>query len=145
MTDDYKSASNWVMGDVLKVINEKKIDIKDFSISAGNLAELINIINDNTISGKIAKEIFPEMLKENKGPLEIVKSKNLLQITDTASIGTVVDKVLSSFPNEVDEYINGKEKVFGFFIGKIMQETKGKANPKIVNELLREKISQIKI
>ena len=144
VTDDYKSASNWVMGDVLKVINEQKIDIKDFSISADNLAELINIINDGTISGKIAKEIFPEMLKENKGPLEIVKSKNLLQITDTASIGTVIDKVLSSFPNEVDEFLKGKEKVFGFFIGKIMQETKGKANPKIVNELLREKISQIK-
>jgi aspartyl-tRNA(Asn)/glutamyl-tRNA(Gln) amidotransferase subunit B len=144
MTDDYKSASNWVMGDVLKVINEKKIEIKDFRISADNLAELINIINDNTISGKIAKEIFPEMLKENKKPLEIVKSKNLLQITDTTAITKVIDNVLSNFPNEVEEFLNGKEKVFGFFIGKIMQETKGKANPKIVNELLREKISLFK-
>jgi aspartyl-tRNA(Asn)/glutamyl-tRNA(Gln) amidotransferase subunit B len=141
VTDDYKSASNWVMGDVLKIINEKKIDIKDFSIAADNLAELINIINDNTISGKIAKEIFPEMFKENKKPLEIVKSKNLLQITDKAAIAMVVDNVLSNFPNELEEFLNGKEKVFGFFIGKIMQETKGKANPKIVNELLREKIS----
>lgn len=141
MTTDYKSASNWVMGDVLKVINEKKIDIKDFSISADNLAELINIINDNTISGKIAKEIFPEMLKENKTPLEIVKSKNLLQITDTTEIAGIIDNVLSNFPNEIEEYLNGKEKVFGFFIGKIMKETQGKANPKIVNELLREKIS----
>jgi aspartyl-tRNA(Asn)/glutamyl-tRNA(Gln) amidotransferase subunit B len=144
VTDDYKSASNWIMGDVLKVINENKIDIKDFSISAENLAELINIINDNTISGKIAKEIFPEMLKANNKPIEIVKSKNLLQITDTAAISGVVDNVLSKFPNEVEEYLNGKEKVFGFFIGKIMQETKGKANPKIVNELLREKISSYK-
>jgi aspartyl-tRNA(Asn)/glutamyl-tRNA(Gln) amidotransferase subunit B len=141
MTDDYKSASNWVMGDVLKVINEKKIDIKDFSISADNLAELINIINDNTISGKIAKEIFPEMLKENKKPLDIVKTKNLLQITDTTEIAGIIDDVLSKFPNEVQEFLTGKEKVFGFFIGKIMKETKGKANPKIVNELLREKIS----
>jgi aspartyl-tRNA(Asn)/glutamyl-tRNA(Gln) amidotransferase subunit B len=144
VTDDYKSASNWVMGDVLKVINEKKIEIKDFSIAADNLAELINIINDNTISGKIAKEIFPEMLKVNKKPLEIVKSMNLLQITDTTAIAVVVDNVLSNFPNEVEEFLNGKEKVFGFFIGKIMQETKGKANPKIVNELLREKISLFK-
>ena len=144
VTDDYKSASNWVMGDVLKVINEKKIDIKDFLVSAENLAELINIINDNTISSKIAKEIFPEMLKENKKPLEIVKSKNLLQITDTTAIAGVIDNVLSNFPNEVEEFLNGKEKVFGFFIGKIMQETKGKANPKIVNELLREKISSFK-
>jgi aspartyl-tRNA(Asn)/glutamyl-tRNA(Gln) amidotransferase subunit B len=144
MTADYKSASNWVMGDVLKVINENKIDIKEFRISPDNLAELINIINDNTISGKIAKEIFPEMLKKNKKPLEIVKSKNLLQITDTTEIAKVIDNVLSNFPNEIGEFLNGKEKVFGFFIGKIMQETKGKANPKIVNELLREKISHIK-
>ena len=144
MTDDYKSASNWVMGDVLKVINEQKIDIKEISISADNLAELINIINDNTISGKIAKEIFPEMLNENKRPLDIVKTKNLLQITDTKSIGKAIDQVLSNFPNEVEEFLNGKEKVFGFFIGKIMQETKGKANPKIVNELLREKITSYK-
>jgi aspartyl-tRNA(Asn)/glutamyl-tRNA(Gln) amidotransferase subunit B len=144
MTDDYKSASNWVMGDVLKVINENKIDIKEFCISPDNLAELINIINDNTISGKIAKEIFPEMLKENKKPLEIVKSKNLLQITDTTAISKVIDNVLSNFPDEIGEFLNGKEKVFGFFIGKIMQETKGKANPKIVNELLREKISLYK-
>jgi aspartyl-tRNA(Asn)/glutamyl-tRNA(Gln) amidotransferase subunit B len=144
MTDDFKSASNWIMGDVLKVINENKIDIKEFRISPDNLAELINIINDNTISGKIAKEIFPEMLRENKTPLEIVKSKNLLQITDTTEIAKVIDNVLSNFPNEIREFLNGKEKVFGFFIGKIMQETKGKANPKIVNELLREKISHIK-
>src|ERR1035437_10084468 len=144
MTDDFKSASNWIMGDVLKVINENKIDIKEFRISANNLAELINIINDNTISGKIAKEIFPEMLKENKTPLEIVKSKNLLQITDTTAISKVIENVLSNFPNEVGEFLNGKEKVFGFFIGKIMKETQGKANPKIVNELLREKISHIK-
>jgi aspartyl-tRNA(Asn)/glutamyl-tRNA(Gln) amidotransferase subunit B len=144
MTDDYKSASNWVMGDVLKVINEKKIEIKDFSVSADNLAQLINIINDNTISGKIAKEVFPEMLNENQSPLEIVKSKNLIQVTDTKSIGIVIDRVLSNFPNEVEEFNNGKEKVFGFFIGKIMQETKGKANPKIVNEILREKISSLK-
>ena len=143
-TDDYKSASNWVMGDVLKVINEKKIDIKDFSISADNLAELINIINDNTISGKIAKEIFPEMLRENKKPIEIVKSKNLLQITDTTAIAGIIDDVLSKFPNEVQEFLTGKEKIFGFFIGKIMKETQGKANPKIVNELLREKISLYK-
>jgi aspartyl-tRNA(Asn)/glutamyl-tRNA(Gln) amidotransferase subunit B len=144
LTDDYKSASNWVMGDVLRVINEKKIDIKNFSISADNLAELINIINDNTISGKIAKEIFPEMVDENKKPLEIVKAKNLIQITDTKSIGILIDRVLSNFPSEVEEFLNGKEKVFGFFIGKIMQETKGKANPKIVNEILREKISSYK-
>jgi aspartyl-tRNA(Asn)/glutamyl-tRNA(Gln) amidotransferase subunit B len=143
-TNDYKSASNWVMGAVLKVMNEEKIEIKNFPISANHLADLINIINNKTISGKIAKEIFPEMLKENKHPLDIVKLKNLIQITDTTAIGIFIDNVLSKFPNEVEEFLSGKEKVFGFFIGKIMQETKGKANPKIVNDLLREKISSTK-
>jgi aspartyl-tRNA(Asn)/glutamyl-tRNA(Gln) amidotransferase subunit B len=141
VTDDYKSASNWVMGDVLKVINESKTDIKEFPVTPGNLGGLINLINNNTISGKIAKDIFPEMLKENKSPLEIVKNKNLVQITDTGKIAAIIEKVLFDYPAEVEEYLNGKEKVLGFFIGKIMQESKGKANPKIVNELLREKIS----
>jgi aspartyl-tRNA(Asn)/glutamyl-tRNA(Gln) amidotransferase subunit B len=143
-TNDYKTASNWVMGDVLKIINEEKIDIINFPISAEHLAELINIINDDTISGKIAKEIFREMLKENKHPLDIVKTKDLVQITDITALTKVIDNVISKFPNEVQEFLNGKDKVFGFFIGKIMQETKGKANPKIVNDLLREKINLLK-
>jgi aspartyl-tRNA(Asn)/glutamyl-tRNA(Gln) amidotransferase subunit B len=144
VTNDYKGASNWVMGDVLKVINEEKIDIKNFTISPSNLGELIELINNNTISGKIAKEIFPEMLKENKRPSEIVKEKNLVQITDTGAITAIVERVLSEHPAEVEEYLTGKEKVFGFFIGQIMKESKGKANPKIVNEILREKISSFK-
>jgi aspartyl-tRNA(Asn)/glutamyl-tRNA(Gln) amidotransferase subunit B len=144
VTNDYKGASNWVMGDVLKVINEEKIDIKDFPVTPSNLGELIELINNNTISGKIAKEIFPEMLRENKRPSEIVKDKNLVQITDTGAITSIIEKVLSDHPAEVHEYLSGKDKVFGFFIGQIMKESKGKANPKIVNDILREKISLFK-
>jgi aspartyl-tRNA(Asn)/glutamyl-tRNA(Gln) amidotransferase subunit B len=144
VTKDYKGASNWVMGDVLKVINEEKIDIKDFPVTPSNLGELIDLINNSTISGKIAKEIFPEMLKENKKPSDIVKMKNLVQITDTGEISTIIEKVLSEHPAEVEEYLTGKEKVFGFFIGQIMKESKGKANPKLVNEILKEKISSFK-
>jgi aspartyl-tRNA(Asn)/glutamyl-tRNA(Gln) amidotransferase subunit B len=145
VTSDYKAASNWIMGDVLKVINEEKIDIKDFPVSAENLGELINIINKGTISGKIAKEVFPEMLKENKSPVEIVKEKNLLQISDASELENLVLKVIGEHPSEVEQYLDGKEKVFGFFIGQIMRQTGGKANPKIVNEILRKKLGEKKI
>jgi len=143
-TDDYKSASNWIMGDVLKVLNEDKIEITDFSISPDNLGALVNLIKKGTISGKIAKEVFQDMLKGNVSPEEIVKSKNLVQISDTSEIEKIISEILDSKPNEVQEYIEGKEKVFGFFVGQIMKATKGKANPKMVNELLRSKLDSLK-
>jgi aspartyl-tRNA(Asn)/glutamyl-tRNA(Gln) amidotransferase subunit B len=144
VTDDYKSASNWIMGDVLKVLNEDKIDISDFCVSPENIGALVNLIKSGTISGKIAKEVFAEMLKANTSPEEIVKAKNLIQISDTSEIEKIISAILDSRPNEVKEYIEGKEKVFGFFIGQIMKETKGKANPKIVNEILRSKLDSLK-
>ncbi len=144
VTDDYKTASNWVMTEVLKVINEEKINITDFSISPENLGELVNIIKDGTISGKIAKEVFPVMLKGNKKPSEIVKEKNLVQITDSGEIEKIVDTILEKSPNEVEQYLSGKDKVFGFFVGQVMRETKGKANPKTVNELLKKKFEVMK-
>lgn len=143
-TDDFKAASNWIMGNVLKVINEQKLDIRDFPVSSENLAKLINLINDGVISGKIAKEIFPVMLQEGKKPEDIINEKGLKQITDTSEIESVVDKIVESHQDEVKQFLEGKEKVIGFFIGQIMKETKGKANPKIVNELLREKLSKVK-
>ncbi len=142
VTDDYKSASNWIMTDVLKIINEEKIDIKDFSIAPESLGELINLIKSGTISGKIAKEVFPAMLKENKKPSQIVKEKNLVQITDTLEIENIVEKILGSNPAQVKQFRGGEEKVFGFFVGQVMKETKGKANPKAVNEILRKKLKQ---
>jgi aspartyl-tRNA(Asn)/glutamyl-tRNA(Gln) amidotransferase subunit B len=143
-TNDYKSASNWIMTDVLKVINDEKIDIKDFSIPPENLGELVNLIKEGTISGKIAKDVFPLMLKENKKPSQIVKEKNLVQITDSSEIEKIVEKILSSNSNQVNQYINGEEKVFGFFVGQVMRESKGKANPKVVNDLLKEKLEHFK-
>ncbi|MCX7798021.1 MAG: Asp-tRNA(Asn)/Glu-tRNA(Gln) amidotransferase subunit GatB [Melioribacter sp.] len=144
VTNDYKSASNWVMTEVLKVINEEKISINEFPINAENLGKLIELINKNIISGKIAKEIFPEMLKSNKDPEEIVKEKNLIQITDTTEIDKVVDKILLQNQKQVDEYLAGKEKVWAFFIGQIMRETKGKANPQLVNNILKKKLDAIR-
>ena len=144
VTDDYKSASNWVMGEVLKTINEEKINIENFPVHPENLAELINIINNGTINGKIGKEVFQEMLKENKKPSDIVKEKNLIQITDSSEIENIINSIIEKNPNEVKQYLDGKEKVFGFFVGQVMRETKGKANPKLVNEVLRDKLNSLK-
>lgn len=139
-TDDYKSASNWVMGDILKVVNETKIPISEFSISPENIGKLINLINNKTISGKIAKDVFEELLKEDKDPQLIVEEKNLVQITDTSELEKTIDKILETNTKQVEEYRGGKEKVFGFFVGQVMRETKGKANPQIVNEVLIKKL-----
>jgi len=144
VTDDYKAASNWIMTDVLKVINEGKINITGFPISPENLGELINLIKDGTISGKIAKEVFPIMLKENENPSFIVKEKNLIQITDYGEIEKIVDSILNKSTSEVKQYLSGKDKVFGFFVGQVMKATKGKANPKVVNKMLKEKLKAVK-
>ncbi len=138
VTDEYKLASNWVTGDLLAVINENKLDISDFPVSPVNLGKLINLIQNGTISGKIAKEIFPIMLEVNSDPEQIVKEKNLVQISDTAEIEAMIQKIIDENSGQVEEYRSGKEKVFGFFVGQVMRESKGKANPKLVNEILRK-------
>lgn len=140
-TKNYKSASNWIMVDVLKVIKDEKISITDFTLSPENLGKLINLIDSNIISGKIAKEVFPEMLKSNVDPEIIVKEKGLIQITDTSEIEKAIDEIISQNEKQVEEYKSGKDKVFGFFVGQVMRATKGKANPQIVNDLLKQKLS----
>lgn len=140
-TKNYKSASNWIMVDVLKVIKDEKISITDFKLSPENLGKLINLIDSNIISGKIAKEVFPEMLKSNVDPEIIVKEKGLIQITDSSEIEKAIDEIISQNEKQVEEYKSGKDKVFGFFVGQVMRATKGKANPQIVNDLLKQKLS----
>lgn len=144
LTKDYKSASNWFMTEILKIINEKKITLKGFPIRPEWIASLINLINNGTISGKIAKEIFPEMLSEPQTPETIIKKKNLTQITDRKTIEKIVEEVLASNSKQVEQYLTGKEKVFAHFVGKIMKITKGKANPALVNEILKEKLNSLK-
>ena len=144
VTDDYKSASNWIMVDVLKILNESKINITDFSVSPAEMGSLINLINDGTISGKIAKEIFPLMVQEKKDPLAIIKEKNLFQITDETALEKIVDEIISLNSSELKQYFEGKEKVFGFFVGQVMKKTQGKANPKSVNEILKKKLELLK-
>jgi aspartyl-tRNA(Asn)/glutamyl-tRNA(Gln) amidotransferase subunit B len=139
-TKDYKSAANWVMVEVLKILNEEKIPIDRFIISAENLGAMINLIGEGTISSKIAKEVFAQMLIDNKAPGIIIKEKNLVQISDSGAIAEIIDRVLAENDAQVNMYLSGKEKILGFFVGQIMKETKGKANPQLVNSLLKEKL-----
>ena len=128
------------MGDVLKIINEQKKSFSNFPVSPKNLGKLINLINQNKISSKIAKDVFPFMLEEDRDPEIIVKEKNLIQITDTSAIESAIDNVINQNPDQVEEFKSGKDKVIGFFVGQVMKETKGKANPQMVNDILREKL-----
>ncbi|MBU0473491.1 MAG: Asp-tRNA(Asn)/Glu-tRNA(Gln) amidotransferase subunit GatB [Bacteroidetes bacterium] len=144
VTSDYKSASNWIMGEVLKVLKEDKIDITDFPLSAENLGKLIELINNNTISGQIAKDIFPEMLKTNEDPAKIVKEKNLVQITDISELEGIINTIILNNQAQVQQYLSGKESVIGFFVGQVMKASQGKANPKAVNELLKKQLDEQK-
>jgi aspartyl-tRNA(Asn)/glutamyl-tRNA(Gln) amidotransferase subunit B len=136
-----KVASNWVMGDILGHLREDKKDIEESPVSARSLAAMIHLIEDGTISGKIAKEVFEEMWKTGREPKPIVEEKGLVQITDTGAIEQVVDDILAANQEQVEAYRQGKEKLFGFFVGQVMKATRGKANPKLVNDLLNRKLS----
>jgi len=143
-SDDFKSISNWVMVEVLKFINENNLSVNQFRLSPINLGKLINLINDKTISNKIAKDIFAELIERNIDPLIIIKEKGLTQINDSKFIEEIIDRVIKSNQEQVKQYLAGKDKVLGFFVGQIMKESKGKANPQSVNELLINKLSLMK-
>ena len=138
---DFKMVSNWVMGEVLRVLNERKIDIADFPISPERLGKLLNLILNKTISNNIAKTVFEEMLQSDTEPEAIVEEKGLAQVSDRGLIEEIVDKVIQENPKQVEQYRGGKTKVFGYFVGQVMRATRGKANPAIVNEILKEKLS----
>ncbi len=138
---DFKMVSNWVMGEVLRVLNERKIDIADFPISPERLGKLLNLILNKTISNNIAKTVFEEMLQSDAEPEAIVEEKGLAQVSDRGLIEEIVDKVIQENPKQVEQYRGGKTKVFGYFVGQVMRATRGKANPAIVNEILKEKLS----
>jgi aspartyl-tRNA(Asn)/glutamyl-tRNA(Gln) amidotransferase subunit B len=135
-----KPLSNWIMGSLLGYLNASGLTIGQSPISAAHLAQLIELVDSGLISGKIAKTIFEEMAKSGRPPKEIVEEKGLVQVSDAGAIEEVVSKVLENCAGEVEDYQNGKTKLFGFFVGQVMKATKGKANPKIVNELLQAKL-----
>jgi len=137
-----KQVSNWIMGSLLGLLNAEGKSITASPISAQNLSRLLKLIEDGVISGKIAKTVFEEMAKSGTPPQTIVEEKGLVQVTDESAIEAIVLKVLERCSREVEDYKGGKTKLFGFFVGQVMKETRGKANPKIVNEILKTKLEK---
>ena len=138
--EDAKAVSNWVMTDVLRVVNQQKVGIKDFPVTPVNLSKMIRLILDGVISGKIAKDVFEKMLKSGEDPKIIVEKKGLTQLSDESVIEKIVLEVLTKNSAQVEQYNAGNEKLLGFFVGEIMKATKGKANPGVVNAILRKRL-----
>jgi aspartyl-tRNA(Asn)/glutamyl-tRNA(Gln) amidotransferase subunit B len=139
---DAKTCSNWVTGDLLGVLNKQSLDIAQSPISYERLAGLLQRIADNTISGKIAKQVFEAMLNSEDDADAIIESQGLKQITDSGAIEAIIDKIIADNPAQVEQYLNGKDKVFGFFVGQTMKASQGKANPGEVNKILQGKLKR---
>jgi aspartyl-tRNA(Asn)/glutamyl-tRNA(Gln) amidotransferase subunit B len=137
---DAKIAANWVTGDFFAALNRLKRDVTDPPVSAEDLGALLDLLADNTLSGKLAKEVFEIMIETGKSPGAIVEEKGLKQVTDTGAIEAVIDGVMAANADKVAEYRSGKDKLFGFFVGQTMRAMQGKGNPALVNELLKQKL-----
>lgn len=138
---DAKLAANWVINELLGILRKNDKTLEESPISAENLGELISLISDDTISGKIAKDVFADMFTSGKNAATIVDEKGLKQVTDTGAIEAIIDEVIAENPDNVTAYKGGKDKLFGFFVGQVMKKSQGKANPATVNKLLKEKLS----
>ena len=138
---DVKLATNWITGELFALLNEKNIEITESPISSKNLSKLINLIKDGTISGKIAKSVFEIMSDGDKDPITIVEEKGLKQQSDPKELENLINKVITENPKNVEAYKSGKDKLFGFFVGQVMKNSNGKANPKLVNEILKKKLN----
>lgn len=138
---DGKLAANWVTSELFGVLKRLGKGIEESPISGESLGGLIELISNDTISGRIAKDVFAEMLETSKSAAQIVEEKGLRQVTDTGAIGAEIDKILAANPDKVADYRGGKDKLFGFFVGQIMKATGGKLNPTMLNDLLKEKLN----
>jgi aspartyl-tRNA(Asn)/glutamyl-tRNA(Gln) amidotransferase subunit B len=137
---DMKLAVNWITGELFAVLNNKNLEISESPVSAKNLAKLINLIKNGTISGKIAKTIFELMIDGDIDPQIIVEEKGLKQESDPKALEALIDKIIDTNREKAIEYKNGKEKLFGFFVGQAMKVSGGKANPQLINEILKKKL-----
>ena len=136
---DAKLASNWVTSELFGALNKMGLDISESPVKAEELGQLIDLITDDTISGKIAKQVFEIMLETGQAPAKIVEEKGLKQVTDTGAIEAIVDEIIAGNPDKAEE-VKTKPKALGWFVGQVMQATQGKASPKVVNELLKKKL-----
>ena len=137
---DYKLAANWMIVELFGVLNKEGKEIKDTPVSAKNLSKLINLIKNNTISGKIAKTVFEEMVKNNEDPEKIVNEKGMKQQSDPEELKKIIDTILKNNEDKVEQYKAGKDKLFGFFVGEVMKNTQGKGNPKLINDILKQQL-----
>ncbi|OAT85432.1 Asp-tRNA(Asn)/Glu-tRNA(Gln) amidotransferase subunit GatB [Desulfotomaculum copahuensis] len=140
MYPNAKAVSNWMMGDLSRLLNAANMDITACRVRPDNLTGMLKLIDQGTISGKIAKTVFEEMFNTGKDAAQVVKEKGLVQISDAGAITAVIDQVLAGNPKVVEDYRAGKDKALGFLVGQVMKTTRGKANPELVNKLLREKL-----
>lgn len=138
---DAKKAANWIMGDLQALLTDAKQEIQECKVPPAGLAEMIQLIESGTISGKIGKDVLVEMFASGKGPKAIVEEKGLVQITDESALAAIVRKVLADNPQQVEQFKAGKDRVIGFLVGQVMKASKGKANPEKVNEILRKELS----
>ena len=138
--ENYSLLSNWLIGEISAYLNKEQIEIHKSKLTSDNVAILINRIDDQTISGKIGKSIFEEMCLSGSTPDEIIESQGLKQISDDEAIEEIIMTVISENPSQVKAYLDGKDKLFGFFVGQVMKLTEGKANPKAVNSILKDKL-----
>ncbi len=140
LSSDPKASSNWIMGDLSGLLNSEGMEIQDSKVTPAHLSELIKLIKDGTISGKIAKSVLPDVFETGKTPSQIVEEKGLSQISDASAIEVVIDQVITENPGPAQDYRDGKKKAIGFLVGQVMKATKGKANPQMVNQLLQQKL-----
>lgn len=137
---DAKKVANWIMGDFFAMLNKRHLSLDESPISAENIGKLVNLINSDVISGKIAKDVFEMMSETGEDPEKIVEEKGLKQVTDTGAIEALVDKVIAESPDNVAAYKGGKVNLIGWFVGQVIKQSQGKANPGVVNKLLKEKL-----
>jgi aspartyl-tRNA(Asn)/glutamyl-tRNA(Gln) amidotransferase subunit B len=135
-----KLCANWVLGDLAGALNKEGLEITVSPVSHERFAGLLKRIADNTISGKIAKQVFDEMWQGEASADEIIDAKGLKQITDTSVIEKIIDEIIANNPGQVEQYLSGKDKLFGFFVGQVMKATQGKANPGEVNKMLKARL-----
>ena len=135
---DPKLVCNWISGELMRLMNENKVDIRNVGIPANSLASLINFLHEGSISGKIAKTVFEEMVQSGEDPATIIEARGLKQVSDEGALRRLLETLLANNPKQVEQYRTGKTQIKGFFVGQVMKETKGQANPQIVNQLLEK-------
>lgn len=140
-TDNYKALANWIQGDITAYLKNNKVSIFETKLAPKALAEMVHLVDKNTISSAMAKKLMPDLLEHGGEPEKLIAEKGMSQITDEGAIKAVIQKVMDANPKNVEDYRGGKDKLFGFFVGQVMKETKGAANPEIINKLLKDMLS----